>query len=470
LRQQREEVKRQLNIEDSKNDLKRRILETSKVTGEELKEEDIDRAISLYLSGLYQFKGAESPTEENFAELYIDRKRIGKRYGIPLLFLAGGFIAYNLISDAVVAARSKFKERSIESEIEKGYQIRQQLSSDIATASHSPITELLDQSDKQTLENTMLNAELTLKGTDEFFLVFCSDGTSSDNITRKNYQEAQQQFRPIESVLDSVVTSIRSSNELLNRQEQMFSAQKSLDSLILEIENSNPPQVLMERAKLIYENGITSLRNKQVEKGLEYRKNLEDLSTDVKELSVLPAQLNQLYSSIKSVAEEREAIDQADKINQEAQTYLKTADVKNLKQTIQRLSEIDSILKQDYKITIINRQDLKSGIDRYYTDENGKRSSGYYLIVEAKDKSGRVMSILIENEEDGKTYKVDMWGERVPEEVYEAVKEDKIDNGIINDDEFGLKRRGYINPEITMKIGGVFRKKPIERAGQITNW
>ena len=316
----------------------------------------------------------------------------------------------------------------------------------------------------------MLNAELTLKGTDEFFLVFCSDGTSSDNITRKNYQEAQQQFRPIESVLDSVVTSIRSSNELLNRQEQMFSAQKSLDSLILEIENSNPPQVLMERAKLIYENGITSLRNKQVEKGLEYRKNLEDLSTDVKELSVLPAQLNQLYSSIKSVAEEREAIDQADKINQEAQTYLKTADVKNLKQTIQRLSEIDSILKQDYKITIINRQDLKSGIDRYYTDENGKRSSGYYLIVEAKDKSGRVMSILIENEEDGKTYKVDMWGERVPEEVYEAVKEDKIDNGIINDDEFGLKRRGYINPEITMKIGGVFRKKPIERAGQITNW
>ena len=52
------------------------------------------------------------------------------------------------------------------------------------------------------------------------------------------------------------------------------------------------------------------------------------------------------------------------------------------------------------------------------------------------------------------------FGVRVPQSVYEAVKADKLDNGIIDDNVFGQKRRGRRAPEYRLQTAG----------GMITEW
>jgi hypothetical protein len=49
---------------------------------------------------------------------------------------------------------------------------------------------------------------------------------------------------------------------------------------------------------------------------------------------------------------------------------------------------------------------------------------------------------------------------RVPESVYERVKADKQDNGLIDDAVFGHKRRGAREPEYRFPVAG----------GRITEW
>ena len=51
------------------------------------------------------------------------------------------------------------------------------------------------------------------------------------------------------------------------------------------------------------------------------------------------------------------------------------------------------------------------------------------------------------------------WAERVPKEAYDRVGADRRDNGIIDDERFGFKRRGFVTAE-----------RRYEDLGQITEW
>ncbi|HSP26063.1 MAG TPA: DUF6384 family protein, partial [Saliniramus sp.] len=64
------------------------------------------------------------------------------------------------------------------------------------------------------------------------------------------------------------------------------------------------------------------------------------------------------------------------------------------------------------------------------------------------------------NEETGRTETVTTFGVRVPEAVYDAVRRDKSDDGIIQDEIVGEKPRGALEPVYTMPVMG----------GMITRW
>ena len=82
------------------------------------------------------------------------------------------------------------------------------------------------------------------------------------------------------------------------------------------------------------------------------------------------------------------------------------------------------------------------------------------VIVEAIGPQGRPLPLRIKNEENGRTERVTSFGIRVPEEVFEGVKKDKTDNGIIENRSFGVKRRGAREPEYHFPVVG----------GRITRW
>ena len=144
------------------------------------------------------------------------------------------------------------------------------------------------------------------------------------------------------------------------------------------------------------------------------------------------------------------------------QRLIEGIELKQLKKNVDSLENIAYTLNQEYTIRIVSREGVKSGIDRYYTDEHGKRTSGWYLIVEAVDSKQQVLPVEVRNEENGQVERVQMWGERVPEQVYDKVKADKMDNGLIENDTVGKKRKGYLKEEMTMP--------GVTKQGEITGW
>ena len=64
------------------------------------------------------------------------------------------------------------------------------------------------------------------------------------------------------------------------------------------------------------------------------------------------------------------------------------------------------------------------------------------------------------SEENGQTRNVKQWGLRVKASVFEQIKRDKQDDGIISRNVFGIKKRGYLQPQYLIPTTG----------GAITQW
>lgn len=464
VRMQNMEASRQLDFDEVKEDLKNRILETAKITGEKLADEEINSAIDSYLSGLYCMKEPKRGFANSFSKLYVDRKRIGKQYGIPALKI---MTASALLFGGINVAGHVYKhglETRVEKAVESSYLERQKLGNDIAKISFA--SSQLGEPDATESKGIVNLSKERLNSTNEFFSKYCSDGTASDDINQQNYQEASTRLNSVKETLGKVGADVKKGKGVIDFNENVVSTRQGLESLIQEIKNDNPPKPLGERADATYSSGMVSLNNRQLSQGQNYLSELKGIKADVKEFVILPSQAEKLYSSIKTIAKEEEALKQNDSLFNDAQSYIKIVDVPHLRQSVGKLKELDEILEQEYAVRIVSKEGIKSGIDRYYTDKNGKRSSGYYIIVEAVDSKGNIAKKRVTNEEDGKAYDVTMWGERVPEGKYEEVKSDKIDDGIIQNNIFGKKQRGYLNDKVTMEYKG----KSLKREGQITEW
>ena len=124
-------------------------------------------------------------------------------------------------------------------------------------------------------------------------------------------------------------------------------------------------------------------------------------------------------------------------------------------------------LNETYEVRIVSGPNEKSGIDRYFEDEQGKRVSGYYVIVEARDAAGQPITRTIRNAETGKFEPVQRWGERVPKEVFDRIKADKRADAVLDETLFAVKQRGFQQDEIKL-VGS--DGQPLSSLGQITKW
>lgn len=125
------------------------------------------------------------------------------------------------------------------------------------------------------------------------------------------------------------------------------------------------------------------------------------------------------------------------------------------------LGQLESAVAQvnlAYSLRIVNRDGVQSGVWRYH--ESAPDGKNYYLVVEAIDDDGRVLSLPVLNEETQRTETVSLFAIRVPPAEYERVKADKLDNGLIDAPVVGEKRRGELEVDYRVAVSG----------GAITTW
>jgi hypothetical protein len=92
--------------------------------------------------------------------------------------------------------------------------------------------------------------------------------------------------------------------------------------------------------------------------------------------------------------------------------------------------------------------------------ERNPGGRNYYLIVEPVAPDGRILSLPVTSEEDGSTVNASKWGVRVSETTAMQVQRDKNDDGIVQRNRLGEKRRGHLDVEYQMPVLG----------GAITQW
>jgi hypothetical protein len=70
--------------------------------------------------------------------------------------------------------------------------------------------------------------------------------------------------------------------------------------------------------------------------------------------------------------------------------------------------------------------------------------------------AGRVIEIPVLNEETHRVESVSRFGVRIPAEVYERIRRDKLDDGLLVSARFGAKRRGDLVPTYDFDVAGGF--------------
>ncbi|WP_417749409.1 DUF6384 family protein [Rosistilla oblonga] len=133
----------------------------------------------------------------------------------------------------------------------------------------------------------------------------------------------------------------------------------------------------------------------------------------------------------------------------------------------ERLNKLWGQMQKQYEVHIVSGASEMSAFERDFTDDQGTRLAGYYVVVETRSPEGRVLRQSIRNAETGEEQLVARWAERVSKDVYERLRDDKVSDGVLNETLFAVKRRGEIEERVQIPTRS---GEMLQRKAQITNW
>jgi vacuolar-type H+-ATPase subunit H len=167
---------------------------------------------------------------------------------------------------------------------------------------------------------------------------------------------------------------------------------------------------------------------------------------------LLPRALEQGHQEVLSEARVDEARQRADQILADGRSALQRRDAAGARRAIEALEELRSDLRREYVLRIVSRPGEPSGL--YRIPARNPQARNYYIVVEPVAPDGRILKLPVTSEEDGRTEVVSKWAVRVNQTVYSQVRRDKDDDGIVQGNRLGEKRRGRLDVEYLMPVLG----------------
>jgi hypothetical protein len=171
----------------------------------------------------------------------------------------------------------------------------------------------------------------------------------------------------------------------------------------------------------------------------------------------LPKALRQAHADVLAVANDDTAKQKAATLLADGERAVRSGDRSAMGKISADLNALRDELTREYTLTIVSRPGESSGVWR--RPPRGSQARNYYLIVEPLGPDGRKLSLPVRNEETGAVEIVSKFGVRVPQATFEAVSQDKRDDGIIQKRVFGVKRRGMLAVDYQMPFDNGFITK-----------
>ena len=168
----------------------------------------------------------------------------------------------------------------------------------------------------------------------------------------------------------------------------------------------------------------------------------------------LPDKLQEMHQEVRKTAkiDESNGRSEADELYAAARAALEAGDEQKAESLLNSLVALKARLQATYRLQIVVKPESRTGVWRI-PDAN-TQARNYYIIVEAIGPDGNPVKVPITSEETGKTELVSTWGLRVDEEVFNRIAQDKQDDGIVQDREFGVKQSGYLEPNYRFNTTG----------------
>ncbi len=184
---------------------------------------------------------------------------------------------------------------------------------------------------------------------------------------------------------------------------------------------------------------------------------LADDRARVEITQTLPAALRQAHADVLAVSGDEAAKQKANALLADGERLIRSGDRAGAKKVGEDLAALRDELTREYTLTIVSRPGESTGVWRRPPGNSTARN--YYIIVEAIGPDGRKLSLPIRSEESGATETVTKFGVRVPQNVFETVAQDKRDDGIVQRNRLGIKRRGVLAIDYQMPFEGGFITK-----------
>jgi hypothetical protein len=273
---------------------------------------------------------------------------------------------------------------------------------------------------------------------------------------------AKQRFSSLSQSLGSTQSKVSQSSEVAARR-LLAEASLQLEGAETKLQafDKLPLQANLDAESLTREGDAIARRLDQREGLLrDADVHLDKVEAAVADLSGLAAFREKLAGQRQSLmAESREdaANVQVEKLYADALAALNSGDVQGARKGSDALQELYGRLVQEYELRIVSRPGTLTAVWR---EPNRPGVRNYYVIVDAVTPRGERAALPITSEEDGTTRTVTQWGLRVDNALYEKIRRDKLDDGIIQNNRFGVKERGYLTPHYLMPTTG----------GAITQW
>ena len=172
----------------------------------------------------------------------------------------------------------------------------------------------------------------------------------------------------------------------------------------------------------------------------------------------LPDTVRKAGAAALAAAADAAAQAEAGRLIGDGEAAITAADADAVRAAVAALDSLKARLDQTYALRIVARPGEDTGVFRI-PDVN-QTARNYYIIVEAVTPAGKLLPLPVTSEEDGRTTTVTKWGVRVPEATFNAIRDDKSDDGIVQDNILGEKKPG------TLTVGYL---KPVQ-GGTITEW
>jgi TolA-binding protein len=400
LRHRQTVVERELKSEEYDQALVEKVRKIYAGQGLEVSDQIITQGVAALREDRFTYKPSRRGFQRMLARLYVNRNRWVKRTAVLLTALLAVYLLYDFV---YVSSQERRQKR----------------------AANEINLKIAEQQDQLSLAKERLKRLKSL-------------------LIKAQHSVPKKAAIPFKRLADKAATQIGAAEAIIN----------GLDKLVVEAN-------LDKRNVTDRGDAVSSRLEKRAELVSALGSHLDNAEAAVAALEltrVLPDQLADLRDNAVRETREPGLPQQAEGIYRKAMAALTQGDIQAAQTGYQALRQLYDQIVQEYPLQSVSRPGTPSGLWRYPKNQSGVRN--YYIIVEAVTPDGNRLTLPIASEEDGQTRNVKQWGLRVDEAVFRQISEDKQDDGIINRNRFGVKKRGYLNPQYLIPTTG----------GAITQW